>query len=203
MSLVNKRDVKVDFLKDIATHEMVVANNDGIYRHLQFRKPQARDHWLDIVTYPGVLVINGDMGCWVFSRVEDMFTFFRREDLEINASYWSEKLQNGVSGGSSEAKEFSAEFFKEDVIGRLVNWDLTPEEMDDVKDALEDEVFTDEEDLYGQFEHYRKLYEFDYGGVRFNCEIPDGMEYKYHFLWCLYAIVWGIQRYDSWECKQL
>jgi len=36
-----------------------------------------------------------------------------------------------------------------------------------------------------------KSFEFD------PCELPSGMVYRYHFIWCLYAIVWGISQYDA------
>ncbi len=35
----------------------------------------------------------------------------------------------------------------------------------------------------------RRAFRFD--------ELPDGMVYAYHFIWCLYAIVWGIQQWDA------
>jgi hypothetical protein len=194
-----KRDVKEDFVKDIASHEIEVAHDSGIYRHLRFRKPQNSHHWFDIATYPGILTINGDMGTWTFSRVEDMFTFFRHSrGLEINASYWSEKLQNGTSGGSRECMVYNPDLFKQEVLDRLDGWNLSEEKLSEVKERLDEEVFSvDEGGEYGSIESYRRLYEFDCNGVNFDCELPDGKEYEYHFLWCLYAIVWAIQQYDK------
>ena len=186
------------FLKDVARHAMNVQLDSGLHRHLRFQELQNWNHWFELVTWPGNLCIRGDMGTWVFSRVDDMFKFFRNNgELKINPSYWSEKIENGVSGGSTESKEFSPDVFREEVMGSLDGWDLSPEDLKEVTEALEDEVFTDEDGSYGQSEHYRKLYEFDHKGVQFDCEIPQGLQYRFHFLWCLYAIVWGIQQYDA------
>jgi hypothetical protein len=47
----------------------------------------------DVVTWPGHLSISGDMGCFVFTRVDDMFTFFRGHEDAPNLGYsakWGE-----------------------------------------------------------------------------------------------------------------
>jgi hypothetical protein len=185
------------FLKDVAKHEMRVELDAPEHRHVRFQEPKNSNHWFEIVTWPGSLCLRGDMGTWTFSRVTDMFTFFRNKELRINESYWAEKLQNGVHGGSGECREFSAGLFKEQVLSRLDGWDLSPEDLAEVQETLDAEVFTDESGEFGMSEHYRKLYEFDCKGVSFDCEMPEGKHYTYHFVWCLYAIVWGIQQYDA------
>src|ERR1035438_10338294 len=70
------------FLADVAEHAMAVMQDNGVYRHLRFRKPGSSNMWFDLITWPGSLVISGDMGTWAFSRVEDMFAFFRSWDRE-------------------------------------------------------------------------------------------------------------------------
>lgn len=187
------------FLKDVAEHAIKVLHADGIYRHVRFKKPGDSNFWFDLITWPGCLTIRGDMGTWVFSRVEDMFTFFRVDELKINPSYWAEKIQNGVHGGQDTCKVFSAALFKEQVLNRLGNWDLSTEALEHVKFRLGTEVFTDEEGYFGEYEHYRKLWEFNCNGVQFDCELPDGKHHNYHFVWCLYAIVWGIQQWDAMQ----
>ena len=188
------------FLKDVEKHEMRVLLQAGPYRHLLFVQPDTGNMWFEIITWPNKLTIAGDMGTWVFSRVEDMFNFFRSPKLRIKPDYWGEKLQNGVFGGSSEAKKFDADAFKEEVLDSLTNWDLTPEQVQSVAQQLEDEVFQSSDDSDSQHEQYRSLYAFSCDeGVKWDCEIPDGMVYRYHYIWCLYAIVWGIQQWDAKE----
>lgn len=191
-----RREVSKDFPKDVRDHKMTVLLDQGTHRHLRFSKPGCSNHWFEIVTWPGCLSIGGDMGTWVFSRVEDMFRFFRSSgELRINPSYWSEKLQNGVHGGKDKCQEFSAELFKEEVLERLEGWDLSPEALVAVTSELEEEVFNQEYD--SEHAYYSALYEFSSNGVQFDCEMPDGKQYGYHYLWCLHGIVWGIQQYDQ------
>jgi hypothetical protein len=48
------RVTQQDFLRDVRQHEMAIARDDGIYRHLVFRQPE--NSWLhrfEIITWPG------------------------------------------------------------------------------------------------------------------------------------------------------
>lgn len=86
--------VQERFEADTAKHELTVLHNDGLYRHLRFRQPDTSIYWFDVVTWPGNLTIRGDMGTFVFTRLEDMFEFFRG-DVGINPGYWGEKVTAG------------------------------------------------------------------------------------------------------------
>lgn len=85
------------FLADVAHHQLTVLRDDGLYRHLRFSKPGSNDMRFDVVTWPGFLAYSGDMGCFVFERLDDMLAFFRRPytgpGLTINERYWAEKCQ--------------------------------------------------------------------------------------------------------------
>jgi hypothetical protein len=86
------------FARETAEHEMQVLYDDGPYRHLKFTDPGRRwAYWFDLITVPGALIFRGDGESFVFSRVPDMFEFFRwgvwkDGSLHINPHYWSEKL---------------------------------------------------------------------------------------------------------------
>lgn len=155
--------------------------------------------WFDLVTWPGFLTISGDMGCWTFSRVEDMFTFFRGRELKINPSYWAEKLQHGTHGGSDAGKVWDSDSFKAALVDHLDNYCLAEEDHVIVVKELQDSLSSDDNRIYvipSAMDFSCALpsggtFEFD------SCEMPDGMVYSYHFLWCLYAIVWGIQQWDA------
>ena len=180
------------FVADVANHKLSVKLRDGLYRHLLFRQPDSGNMWFEIVTWPGSLAIHGDMGSWTFSRVTDMFTFFRSKELKINAQYWCEKVQaESRFGGPSE--KFDAEVFKANVISSLDGYGSVPS---GVVEALEDEVFGQEDELSAR----RALLNFNHAGFTFSdsWEI-NGNAYTYHFLWCLHAIVWAIQQYDEAE----
>jgi hypothetical protein len=151
--------------------------------------------WFEVVTWPGSLAIHGDMGTWTFSRVDDMFTFFRSKELKINAQYWCEKVgAESRFGGPSE--KFNSDTFKANVISSLDNYDLDKTENTAVIEALERDVFCEEDEASVR----RALANFSHDGFTFSdsWEI-NGNAYTYHFLWCLHAIVWAIQQYDAAE----
>lgn len=137
------------------------------------------------------------MGTWTFSRVEDMFSFFRRDTLKINPSYWAEKLLNGTSGGRKTAQVFDEESFHAALEDQLTNYyEVKTEKLNGIKAELEQQLNWHEGD--GQYAFYQVASDFEHEGFKFDpCELPSGMVYQYHFIWCLYAIVWAIQQYDS------
>lgn len=165
---------------------MAVYVNNGIYRHIVFQQQKhAFLHRFELITTPGLLTIHGDMGTWCFSRVDDMFTFFRGNPGDINPSYWHEKLQ----AGRNDATEFDGEYFKECLMDNL-----DEEASQELLDAIEDIEWSDfEPDVR------RQVDELEVDGFRFTdtWEIK-GHKYNYQFIWCLYAIVWGIRQYDDW-----
>ena len=67
------------FLRDISMHQMSVLRDDGVNRHIRFKTPGTNSMYFDIITWPGFLCYTGDMGTYVFRRLEDMFQFFRTD----------------------------------------------------------------------------------------------------------------------------
>lgn len=210
------------FLADVTEHEMHVLHEAEEYRHLRFKRPGTSCMHFDLVTYPGYLVYSGDMGCFVFSRLRDMFEFFRTDrqykkgdGLRINLGYWSEKLQ-AIDGGRIHVegvKEFDEEKFTRCVMEDLISWiryhreKCTKEERRELWLAVLNEVVRADGDLSG----YRKqcaAHDFshwvnnDYGYFHFQDFFEHNVtEYTFRFVWCCYAIAWGIQKYD--EAKAL
>ena len=90
------------FLSDVANHTMEVITDDGVNRMLRLTNNGSAVYHFTIVTWPGYLAISGDCGDYLFSRIEDMFGFFRMRDndfnkrsdrkLSINPIYWEEKM---------------------------------------------------------------------------------------------------------------
>ena len=84
------------FLAEVKNHKLTVIRDDGLYRHLRVGVPGTIMESWHIITWPGYLAMVGDMGDWVFRRMDDMFQFFRSDPgngLQVNPYYWSEKLQ--------------------------------------------------------------------------------------------------------------
>ena len=184
------------FAESTKGHKMEVARNGGLYRHLKFRG-ERHTYWFDLVTWPGVLTITGDCGTFVFTRLPDMFAFFRGPT--INTSYWAEKViaEDRVDG----VKEFSRDKFVDAVLCAMASWEGLDDPAELPKklyDRLKKEAegWSDE----GKHEALRRAYEYtDDEGMH---PFQDFWEYTVddytvQFLWCLHAIRWGIEQYDN------
>jgi predicted DNA-binding protein len=198
------------FLKDVANHSMKILKDDGVYRHLQFSNNGSWNQRFDIVTWPGYLAYSGDMGCFVFSRLADMFEFFRtdrrdKEHLGINLSYWSEKLEAvDRDGRSSSATQFSPEKFRDMVDEQIKEWiedyNLSEEASEELRDEVNYQIMSRLDD--GEESAHQNLNEFSYSIDGTEFEFQDTWEwnfdeYTYRFIWCCYALAWGIQMYDK------
>jgi predicted nucleic acid-binding Zn-ribbon protein len=185
---------KETFLKNVAQHELTIVKDDGVHRHIRMSKPNSSDRHYDIVTYPNYLVYSGDMGCYVFSRLTDMFRFFRNDDADwgVNLFYWEEKIQ---SADRDKVKEFSFDVFKANIIEHGI--DDEDAEAEAKKEWLLGELEYTEEDEFGSVEFIRN---FD-GNNEFNINLDDFWErdntvYTSRYIWCCHAIVWAIRQYD-------
>jgi len=194
------------FLKDVAEHEMKIIRDDGVDRHIRFRKPGTICYGFDLITWPGHLCISGDCGTYVFSRIDDMFGFFRYTDeykkhypnrkLFINRGYWAEKvLAQDKNGG---IKEFSCDKFNSIVTEWFRDWCRDyPDRKHDFRDIwkeIKEGVLNPE----NPYDGYTNAMDFECKGFRmrdfWECDCD---EYTYGFEWCLFAIVWGISLYDK------
>lgn len=211
---------EADFLKDVAKHEMIVLRDEGVYRHIRFKRPDSGCMHFDLVTGPGYLAYSGDMGRYVFRRLDDMFEFFRTDReyqkggvLKINLSYWSEKLQ-AVDGNrrAAGAKQFSQEKFRASVWSDFISWvrwkgvKFSKEDRRNLWTEIRDQVLSHEDD---EHESYRAANEFSWradGKPTWEERAQfcfrdfwdhDCTDYTYHFIWCCYALAWGIQKYDN------
>lgn len=110
-------DIRERFTAETTKHQLAVLHDDGLYRHLRFKAPGSGFYWFDLVTWPGYLSFGGDMDGYVFSRVPDMFTFFRDQRNGINPHYWAEK----VTDGRDRTKTYSEDRFRQLVTEHFVD----------------------------------------------------------------------------------
>jgi len=184
-----------EFLKCVKNHSMTVLRDDGIDRHLRFRAPNTSNQYFDLITWQGSLCFTGDMGTFVFSRIADMFEFFRDKTangrLRINTGYWSEKLDaaDRRTGGYEvfspdtfrrEVKRYARESGASRAVQRAIASRVLPAADDGEQFAYAAACGFQEDEFSLQ-----DFYEID-------CR-----EYTYHFVWCCYAIVWAIKQYDQ------
>lgn len=182
-----------DFLAHVQNHVMTISNDDGVYRSILFKRPESHDRFFRITTWDGHLCISGDMGTYVFSRVHDMFNFFR--DCKVNLYYWSEKVEAG------ECKEFSPELARNALNIEFESWEESIDKdiidrdfIDEEKEKLND-INTDD---YIEFVASVRDWVASQGGVRLDDFWEHSIEdYTYHYIWCCHAIVWAIAQYDA------
>lgn len=204
------------FLKDVEDHCMVVIRDDGVNRHIRFKAPGTMIEHFDLITWPGYLLYTGDMGSFLFSRTNDMFSFFRMGkadfnhnrvgSLSINTGYWSEKLQSVDRHGGFE--EFDEEAFKRVVSEYRIGWTRHCGLDKDERRELWDAVTSDVLDMADQGEDAakRSAYEFSHKIGKRTFQFDDFFEhsftkYTYRFMWCCYALAWGVERYDQITAK--
>lgn len=209
MSEAEKEKVLTRFVGDVARHQVDIIREDGIYRHLRFKRPGSSAYYFDLVTWPGYLAVTGDIGTWTFSRITDMFEFFtdehfgRRESFLINPGYWAEKFEAGAGRARHESPcyEFDSSSFDKTLKEWLAAYLEECEDEHDAdmaKEAIDELVgagFTTEK------EAYHALNDAYFPSDVSSYDIAEGMgstlTYSYHYLWICYAIVWGIERYNA------
>lgn len=193
--------MKEQFLRDVANHQMEIRLDYGVHRNVAFENPVSWSFRFELTTWPGHLAITGDMGTYIFARTKDMFRFFRGNE-NPNLDYWSEKVQAGASRGVEGVKEFSYTNFQKRVIELLRDADLDylpGGSRAKIFRALRQDVISPLDDCPTNEEAHKLLSRFEYDGdIVFSdtCEL-DFTEFTFHFQWCCWAILWGIERYDK------
>lgn len=199
------------FLPEVKDHVLTVLKEDGVYRHLRFGRPESSICSFNIVTWPGHLCYSGDMGTFVFHRLHDMFEFFRSRSgkLEINPSYWSEKVEardrDGITQYEPEiftrrVREHVAEYIRYERDKSESNYESN---LKDNNARLQRLILEVREDVltHSEFEvearHAADDFEFEGRLVFQDFWETDLHDFTHRFIWCCYALVWGIKQYDA------
>jgi hypothetical protein len=213
-----EREAREQFERNTADHTMEILHNDGVYRHLKFSNNGSSIYRYDLITYPGHLVISGDMDSFTFKRLYDMFDFFTtpRGGI-INPQYWSEKI---IASSKGTTKHFSADKAKCAVVERFMEdrlqWDdgtaplfrALREEVLDVLTEVGDGIESPDvaKKAMSEFAYYKPPAPGEKPRPRWERgNYPDYTlddwyefdmeEYDFHFLWICHAIRHGVQTY--------
>ncbi len=193
------------FKYDVYEHQMTIELDQGVHRSILFKNPRTFAYHFWLVTWPGHLAISGDMGDYTFSRLRDMFEFFRhagpaydRTD-RINEGYWAEKL--GAVDKHGGVEQLSEKKFKQAVLECFERWTFEDAEqkarslayLNDDWDGL---LGCPPQNLSDAM-HAVGNYQCPVTGQRFGHYWDHNVsEYSFHLVWCMHAIQWGIKRYD-------
>lgn len=207
-------EVARTFARDTKDHKMTVLQDQGVYRHIRYGVPGSSFYAFWITTFPGHLVVTGDMGTWAFARLTDMFEFFRSPDGRINTSYWRQKLEaskyvptfiderlvrSAIWGEALRAcrRMTEAGFDRESRQAMLDEFKhLRARCNDEMADASR-HMATFEIEMMGSVKatngkaHQRFRHQIE------GADLPTIHTYTHEYLWICHAIVWGIQQYDA------
>jgi len=199
------------FQKDVAEHAVTVLRDDGVYRHIRARCGDSYTYGFDVITWPGYLCYSGDVGCFVFSRLPDMFEFFRgRRTAMVDRGYLAEKAV--ATDKHDGIRRFSEDMFraavKDDFDAFVSAHDLSEASAGELWALIEEDVFSYSDNLHdalnavGCFRWAPDHLQAPRGYEVF----PDFWEHRLEeytprFAWCCYAVPWAIEQYDALPCQ--
>lgn len=214
---LDKHGALQHFESDTAGHVLTVIRDDGVNRHLRYGKPGTMNCQFDLITWPGHLCYTGDMGTYVFQRLEDMLVFFR--GAQVNPQYWSEKLVAADCSGRFTGRsvtEFDPEEFVRRVRECRLAWmrdsheseALDKDERRELWEAVDDDVLrvlfeSPERAMIAANDfHWEPRRPGSRQARKPNYTLHDTFEsepfqYTHSFLWCCYALIWAIDLYDK------
>lgn len=164
-----------DMAKNLASHEVFPSNHDDAssVRSWLCRNMKNSNYYFHVTTWPGWLVIAGDVGFLALSREQDMIAWARKAVDDPN--YIASKSPTNVA-----TKEFDEEIAKEWVANQMsegMSFDLAVEllqELDEGRHAFEQALY-------------------DSGHV--DCsDFPNFLNFTHDFLRCLEALKWLLAR---------
>jgi len=189
------------FADAVENHKMTVENDNGVFRCVHFSRPDSNNYSFRLITWPGYLVIAGDTEDFIFTRLRDMFEFFRGDN--INPGYWGEKATAVAKHGGLEV--FSETAYKEairsDVLMHIEGRQLS-EQREIVREAgnwlfesspsnIQDAVAV-AQDFFCPITKQHPFHDFwDH-----NLTEPS-----FGFLFACHAIRWGIEQYDQQKAQ--
>jgi hypothetical protein len=192
------------FRSDIEKHAVTVLRDDGLYRHLRCADGGYACSF-DVITWPGYLCYSGDMGCFVFTRLRDMFEFFRgRETAMVDRGYLAEKAV--ASDKHDGITRYSEDLFKaavkSDFDAYTEDWS-DQDRKDELWNEIESDVLAASDDGIDGAIAAASGFKFEGRHV-----FSDFWEHRLEdhtgrFWWCCYAIPWAIARYDEAKRSEL
>jgi hypothetical protein len=189
-----------DFMASMSLHKMTVLRDDELYKHIRFAAPNEFENAFEVMSFPYHVLITGDMGCYTFSREKDMFEWFVKGHCapikrpEIEVSRWFAKMVS--KDAAISAKHYYLPAVIESIEEAKSNY---TEGRGDC--SLEVEQFNEllEWKEYGAEKLLDEMQEFYLDSISvspFQDLERDCYEvYSTHFVWCCYALNYGIGTY--------
>lgn len=187
------------FRNDVRNHQMTIVRDDGLHRHLTFKQPGTFNRHFHITTWPGYLCISGDMDCYVFSRLPDMFDFHRLPaGRDPDFEYWAEKVQ--AQEKHSDIYSYSEGHFEEAIrywfrCQNFSSFRHARGVWEDLQECLLGHDFVNAQDAMTHACNWSRRID----GTTYRME--EFWEHRieevgFGFVWACYAIAWAVRQYD-------
>lgn len=178
------------FPTDIAQHRLEIKLDQGLHRHLRCARPNDCNKSFHIVTWPMYLAYAGDMGSFVFCRIDDMFRFHRGNGFD--AGYWHEKLE--AVDRCDGARKYSDQVAREWVARELNDHGASSEAREAAQHIRYDDG---ESELRRQLSDFASENDIDDEDLFCNACEANFTDYTFRYIWACHAIQWAIARYDE------
>lgn len=192
------------FKFDVRNHRMTIEQDNGVFRCINFRAPGTSMYQFRLTTWPGHLAISGDLDDFIFTRLRDMFDFFRHAGPEYdktdypNYGYWAEKAQAVSRHGG--LKCFDVDRYRSAIRSEM-SQHLSGLTLSEAKECVLDARI---EYLFEGANDTREAIDLAMG---WRCPITNRKpfhdfydnhleDYSYGFKFACHAIQWGIKQYD-------
>lgn len=158
-----------------AGHTLTTLADRGPFRQWRCGKPGCCNHAFRVTTWPGVLIVTGDLGALVLERDADMVAWARGAIHSVD--YFASKAAREL-----EVKEFDPDVAREWIDLRVAEYGMGAELAADLRSALEDG---------GEHAFSTALWE---SGHVDGEDWPECDNYTSAFLWCREALLWLLAR---------
>jgi hypothetical protein len=166
-------------------HVITERMRQGVFRSWRCQRPRTWSYGFDITTTPGNLIITGDLGDLIVSRVFDMLPWCRGS--VDSTDYFAEKVPRSI-----ETSEFSEDRLKAWVqreLDEADEYELSEEKREILRNAL----------LMDDFGSYDRSHWYEEFRDIWGDEPPNWTDYKPGFLWCRDAIRWFVTHHQEAE----
>lgn len=182
-----ERMVAENAAKAFADHVVAVELEHGLHRHYRCGKPDSGVYAFHIVTFPGRLIVSGDIGDMAWTRCDDMLNWAM--GAVHSTGYFAEKVWH-----SFKVKQFDGDMAREAIEQEYKDRaeDVEGEEEKEALEEVRDEILMAIEDG-AENRFYAAYADSDwYGG-----EFPSVDNYTAEFLWCREAVAWFLKWYKT------
>lgn len=173
--------------REFAEHRVEVKLDVGLHRRWLCSSPNTGMYSFTIVTFPGRLVVAGDIGFLALERQDDMLAWARSSLRDLD--YVAQKVPQCI-----QTREYDPDIAREWCRTELAKLkqdggkpDGWVERIEVIKEVLEDWI--DDEG--------RTMSELHEAGLFDSGDPPDFRNWTYNFLWCVSALRWFIKRLDA------